>query len=286
MKKVLLTGANGQLGRALHSLLGKDAKYQVVYTDVDTLDLTDADAVDNLIGGHGFNYVVNCAAYTDVNRAETDEMTCRRVNADAVANIAKSSHKHDAKLIHVSTDYVFNGEQFHPYVETDEPDPQSAYGRTKLAGETLLSSFAPDGIIIRTAWLYSENGNNFLKTMLRLGNEKHEISVVSDQIGTPTYTTDLAIAIKAILDADEWHSGIYHFSNEGVASWYDFATAIMKIAKLECKVNPISTKDYPTPAKRPFYSVLDKTLIKDTYGIEIPHWEKSLLQCINNIKST
>ncbi len=283
MRKILVTGANGQLGRAMRRLLDKDTDYQTVYTDIDNLDLTDPEAVERCIGKHKFDFIVNCAAYTDVNRAETDQVACKRVNTDAVGNIARAAHKHSARVVHVSTDYVFNGESCRPYIETDEPDPRSAYGRTKLDGEAILSSFCPENIIIRTAWLYSEDGNNFLKTMMRLGAEKNEVNVVADQIGTPTYAGDLAKAIYTIIKKEEWHSGIYHFSDEGAASWYDFAVAIMKNANLSCKVHPIATKDYPAPARRPFYSILDKALIKKTYGLEIPHWEESVIRCINNI---
>lgn len=283
MMRVLVTGANGQLGMSLRRLLSADTYVEAVYTDVDTLDLTDRDAVERFVGEGGFDYIVNCAAYTAVDKAESDEFLCTKINTEAVGNIAVAARKHKVRVIHVSTDYVFNGENYRPYEENDTPEPRSIYGRTKLEGEGVLMSFCPSSIIIRTAWLYSEYGSNFVKTMLRIGVEKGEVSVVSDQIGTPTYAGDLAAVIVGMLKMENPTAGVYHFTNEGVASWYDFAKAIFRIAGKQVKVTPIRTKDYPTATKRPLYSVLNKTKIKTTFGIEIPYWEESLECCISNM---
>lgn len=283
MKRVLVTGANGQLGQSLCRLLSEDTQFELIYTDIDTLDLTDRDAVERFIGGGKFDYVVNCAAYTAVDKAESEEFLCTKINTEAVGNIAVAARKHKVRVIHISTDYVFNGENYRPYAENDTPDPQSIYGRTKLEGEGVLMSFCPTSIIIRTAWLYSETGKNFVKTMLRLSENNKEIRVVSDQIGTPTYAGDLANVIYCILQKDNPPSGVYHFTNEGVASWYDFAKAIFRNSGKDVRVVPILTKEYPTEAKRPLYSVLSKAKIKNTFGIEIPYWEESLKQCVLNL---
>lgn len=285
MKRILVTGANGQLGRSLQKLLCEDNEVEAIFTDVDTLDLTEKLSVERFFATENFDVIVNCAAYTNVDKAETDEFLCAKINKEAVENLAESARKYKINIIHISTDYVFNGENNRPYDENDTPAPCSVYGRTKLEGEGVLKSFCPSSIIIRTAWLYSEYGNNFMKTMLRLGNEKEEIGVVSDQIGTPTYAGDLAKIIQELIHSDNWISGVYHFSNEGVASWYDFSKAIFRVSgNKSIKVNPIRTKDYPTPAKRPYYSVLNKAKIKKTYGIEIPHWEDSLAECIKEFE--
>ncbi len=283
---LLITGADGQLGRALRRLIDADPRYRAVYTDVDTLDLTDPQAVDRYVAETAPDFIVNCAAYTAVDRAEAEEALCARVNTEAVGHIAAAARSHKCRVIHISTDYVFNGENYKPYTESDKPDPCSAYGRTKLRGEGILMSLCPDSIIIRTAWLYSEDGNNFVKTMLRLGAEKQEIGVVADQIGTPTYAGDLASAVMSVISVENPQPGIYHFTDEGAASWYDLAIAVMRRAALPCRVKPLLTRQYPTPARRPHYSLLDKTKIKDTFNITIPHWADSLNLCVDNLLKT
>ncbi len=281
--KILVTGANGQLGNCLQKELSKDDSLEVFYTDANVLDITDPQALNRFLEDNPVDIVVNCAAYTAVDRAESDTLKAAGINTAAVGNLGQAASKFGFKVIHISTDYVFSGENYRPYEENDEPYPQSIYGRTKLEGEGLLTSFCNDTIIIRTAWLYSEFGNNFVKTMLRLASEKDEINVVSDQIGSPTYAGDLAVAIHAIISAEKWQPGIYHFTNEGVASWYDFTKTIFEITGKDVKVNPIRTKEYPTPAKRPLYSVLSKNKIKNTFGLEIPYWRDSLKKCIEKL---
>lgn len=270
---LLITGANGQLGNELRLLLGDNA----LYTDYAELDITDAEAVRAFVNAHQVDMIVNCAAYTAVDKAESDEEKAYAINAVGPANLAQAG----VPLIHVSTDYVFDGASCRPYVEDDVPNPATVYGRTKLAGEKHVLENADTALVIRTAWLYSSFGNNFVKTMLRLGAERDSLNVVFDQVGTPTYARDLAMAIVRIMpQLKPGMKGIYHFSNEGVCSWYDFAVRIMDKAGLPCRVKPIESVDYPTPAKRPFYSVLNKGKIKAAFGVEIPHWEKSLDDCL------
>lgn len=283
--KILVTGSYGQLGNSIRREFEKNPDIEAVYTDYDTLDITDRNAVRNFLEANKFDYVINCAAYTAVDKAETDDLKASALNTRAVGNLGEAANRTGTKVIHISTDYVFSGEGFRPYEENDEPFPQGIYGRTKLEGEGLLSSFCQQAMIIRTAWLYSEFGNNFVKNMLRLAESKNEINVVTDQIGTPTYASDLAAAIHKIITQSNWESGIYHFTNEGVASWYDFSKAIFEDAGIDMKVNPIPTKEYPTPAKRPYYSVLSKNKIKRIYGLEIPYWRDSLRKCISNLKT-
>ncbi len=282
--KIMVTGAYGQLGNALRRELDGDSTIEAIYTDADTLDLTDSMALSRFFEDNPVDMVINCAAYTAVDRAESDDLKAAAINTGAVGNLGQAAAKHGMKVIHISTDYVFSGESFRPYEENDEPYPQSIYGRTKLEGEGLLTSFSNNAMIIRTAWLYSEFGNNFVKTMLRLADERDEINVVSDQIGTPTYAGDLAHAIHQVIRHERWQPGIYHFTNEGVASWYDFTKAIFEITGKNTKVNPIRTAQYPTPAKRPSYSVLSKDKIKRNYGIEIPYWRDSLQRCIKELQ--
>ncbi|MDE6257465.1 MAG: dTDP-4-dehydrorhamnose reductase [Muribaculaceae bacterium] len=279
--RILVTGANGQLGNCLRKTFSNDKDLEVVYTDVQDLDITDREEVDHFIRENNFDFIVNCAAYTAVDRAETDDLKAAAINTVAVGNIAQAAAKHRVKVIHISTDYVFNGENYRPYEENDEPYPRSIYGRTKLEGEGILTSFCQDALIIRTAWLYSEFGGNFVKTMLRLASENKSINVVADQIGSPTYAGDLADAIHHILRHNKWLPGIYHFTNEGVASWFDFSKAIFELAGKNVEVNPIPTSQYPTPAKRPLYSVLSKMKIKNTYGVKIPYWRDSLKKCLS-----
>ncbi len=281
--KILITGANGQLGTELHEILEREFPGQTLYTDVQELDLTNAKAVDSYVANNEITHIVNCAAYTAVDRAEEEKMLCAAVNTDAVKNLAMAADANGAKIIHISTDYVFDGTNHRPYRESDKVNPISQYGTTKRKGETLLLALAPQAIIIRTAWLYSAHGKNFVKTMLRLADSQPEIKVVCDQIGTPTFARDLARAVVKVLQSHQWVPGIYHFTDEGAASWYDFAKAIFRIAGKDVKVTPIPTEDYPTPASRPSYSILDRTRIKATYGIEIPHWEEALADCLRQL---
>lgn len=273
--KYLIIGSKGQLGTELGKLL-PDA----LAADYTELDITDAAAVQDYVQQHGVDCIINCAAYTAVDKAEDDTEKAFAVNAIGVANLAASG----AAVVHVSTDYVFDGHGYRPYTPDDKPNPLSVYGTSKLAGEQALSELAETAVIIRTAWLYSPHGNNFVKTMLRLGAEKSELNVVCDQIGTPTSAADLAAAIAQILpQMKRGMKGIYHYTNEGVCSWYDFAVEIMAQAKLPCKVNPILSAQYPTKAQRPFYSVLDKSAIRNDFGISIPHWKESLAECLRHL---
>lgn len=286
MKTILVTGANGQLGNSIRVLAGQYPQYNFLFTDVDTLDITDPAAVKAAVKDNQVNYIINCAAYTAVDKAEDNEELCRRLNSFAVCVLGEAAREAGAKMIHVSTDYVFSGTGYCPYKETDGTRPVSVYGRTKLAGEEGLMEVCPDAVIIRTAWLYSEFGRNFVKTVLRLGKERDELGFVFDQVGTPTYAGDLAAAILSVVTADEkgaFVPGIYHYSNEGVCSWYDFTVKILQIAGIDCRIRPIETKDYPTKAVRPPYSVLNKNKIKETYKIVIPHWETSLRICMKKL---
>lgn len=268
----LITGSHGQLGTELARLLP-----QAILTDVAELDITDETAVQSFVAAHAVNTIINCAAYTAVDKAEDDADLAAKINIVGSRNLAKSG----AKIVHISTDYVFDGLGHKPYRPEDATHPLSVYGRTKLAGEREVLEYAKEAVIIRTAWLYSPYGNNFVKTMRRLGTEKESLNVVADQIGTPTYATDLAAAIVQILpQISAQNKGVYHFTNEGVCSWYDFARKIMELSGLKCKVRPISSADYPTKAQRPYYSVLDKSKIKQTFNIEIEHWEEGLKQCL------
>ena len=272
----LVTGSNGQLGNCLRLLLGDNA----VYVDKDELDITDFDAVQKFCAGSKFTTIINCAAYTAVDKAEDDEEIARLINAVGPANLAQTG----IPLVHISTDYVYDGTNCHPYVETDTPNPRSAYGRTKLEGEKLVMQYASTCIIIRTAWLYSEFGHNFVKTMRRLGAERPTLNVVFDQCGTPTYAGDLAQAIVNILpQLTPETKEIFHFSNEGVCSWYDFAVEIMRLSNLPCQVMPIESKDYPTSVVRPHYSVLNKHKIKSTFGLSVNHWKESLITCLQKL---
>lgn len=281
--KVLVTGANGQLGTALRALLDREMPGEAIYTDKEELDLTDAEGVERFIRDNEITHIVNCAAYTAVDRAEEEKRECAMINIDAVKNLASAADLLGAKIIHISTDYVFDGTNCRPYRESDKVNPISQYGTTKRKGETALLALAPDSIIIRTAWLYSDTGHNFVKTILGLAEKQNKIRVVCDQIGTPTYARDLARAILSILKSHQWVAGIFHFTDEGAASWYDFAKAILRIAGKKNTVIPIPTEDYPTQASRPSYSILDRSRIKATYGVEIPHWEEALNDCIQLI---
>jgi dTDP-4-dehydrorhamnose reductase len=285
MKRVLVTGSKGQLGTEIKNQAKDYPGFSFIYTDVDELDLTDKDAVNRFFSEHPFDFCINCAAYTAVDKAEDDRQLSRLINVTAVDYLATACATAGTFLVHISTDYVFDGKNHKPYTETDATAPQSFYGLTKLEGEEVVKKQMTDALIIRTSWLYSAYGNNFVKTMLRLGNEREMLGVVSDQVGTPTHAGDLAKAILDILSAGKPLQGveIYHYSNEGVISWYDFAKAVMSESGLSCKINPIESKDFPTKAKRPFYSVLSKTKIKETFGLEIPYWLDSLKKVLKQL---
>lgn len=287
-KNILVTGANGQLGNEIRRIsTDHENNFKFFFTDITELDITDLNAIEIFIKENNINYIVNCAAYTAVDRAEEDIELCYKINRDAIINLGIAATNNRAKLIHISTDYVYDGTALNPYTENDKVNPQSVYGKSKLEGEVGLQKVCPDSIIIRTAWLYSIYGNNFIKTMIKLANERDSINVVADQIGTPTNAADLAQSIIRILDfsdANGFEAGIYHYSNEGVTTWYDFTLMIHKYAGItDCKVNPITTEQYPTKAIRPKYSVLDKSKIKHTFNISIPKWEESLNICVKEL---
>lgn len=282
--KVLITGANGQLGNEMRVVAKQYTEVDFVFTDVEELNICNADEVDSFVKNLRPDYIVNCAAYTAVDKAETDIDLCRAINCDAVKNLGIAAQKYQAKIIHVSTDYVFDGTSNIPYTETMPTNPQTIYGKTKLEGEKALLSVCNASFIIRTSWLYSSFGNNFVKTMLRLGNERDSLNVVFDQVGTPTYAADLANAIWKIITSKKTDYGVYHFSNEGICSWYDFTTAIFRLTNTNCQVFPIESSEYPTKTPRPFYSVLNKHKIKSTFAVSIPHWEVSLQKCLQILK--
>ena len=285
MLNILITGANGQLGSSLRRL-GGVSPHNYLFTDVAELDITDAAAVLRTVEERRIDVIVNCAAYTDVERAEEDEPTAELLNHKAAGNLAAAAKATGATLFHVSTDYVFDGTAHLPYTEDAPTAPLGVYGRTKLAGERAVAESGCKYLTFRTAWLYSEYGNNFLKTMLRLTAEKERLNVVFDQAGTPTYAGDLAMTIFSIVEGGYFagNEGLYHFSNEGVASWYDFAAEIAAAAGHDkCRIRPCRTAEFPTKAARPAYSVLDKSKIKETFGLEIPHWRESMLYCLKNM---
>lgn len=285
MKNILITGANGQLGNEMRVISAEQEQLTYHFTDVAELDICDIEAIERYVVDHAIDCIVNCAAYTNVNKAEEDTELCDKLNHLAPANLARVAAKHQIGLIHVSTDYVFNGEHYVPYKEDEPTCPNSVYGATKLAGEQAILSIHPEALVIRTAWLYSTFGNNFVKTMLRLGSEREGLGVVFDQIGTPTYARDLARTIQHIM-VKGIVPGIYHYSNEGVCSWYDFTKMIFALGGITtCQLKPLHTDEYPTPAARPHYSVLDKTKIKQTYGIDVPYWVDSLRECISSVVS-
>ncbi len=288
MATVLVTGANGQLGNEMKVVSKNFYGYDFIFTDIDTLDITDSDKTSDFFLNTRPDWIVNCAAYNLVDKAESEPDIALLINGTAVKNITGVIKGTECKLIHVSTDYVFDGKSNVPYDEMAPANPMSAYGRSKLAGEK-AALLHQHSMIIRTAWLYSSFGSNFVKTILKHGNVKESLNVVFDQTGTPTYAADLAGAIMQIISGVirnhfAFNAGTYHFSNEGVCSWYDFAVEIIHEAGLECKINPILSKEYPTAAQRPFYSVLDKSKIKENYNLSIPHWRTSLKNCINLLK--
>lgn len=283
--RILVTGAEGQLGRELRDVLEQNSPGITDYVGHDALDITDSTRVAAFVQLHNFSHIINCAAYTAVDRAEEQPGLCCAVNVDGARNLAHAAALSGAKFVHISTDYVFDGMTWKPYDETFPTNPVSVYGQSKLNGERAVAEVCGDAIIIRTGWLYSAYGNNFVKTMLRLAQSHNSISVVSDQTGTPTYARDLARAIWQIINQATWHAGIYNFADEGVATWYDFATTIMEISGMSDRVAvmPITTAEYPTAATRPPFSVLDKHKIKTTYNIQIPHWRMALTECLRRL---
>ena len=288
--RVLITGSNGQLGSEIKELATKYKKVDFIFKDLPELDICNFEALQAFILDNNINAVINCAAYTAVDKAEEDAEIAEQVNSTGVSNLVNALQTLNGKLIHISTDYVFDGNHFLPYKESDPVSPIGVYGETKRAGELSVINSDIDSIVIRTSWLYSTYGNNFVKTMLRLGNEKENLGVIFDQVGTPTYARDLAKTCLDILCGNSSidiskNGNLYHYSNEGVTSWYDFAISIMELGGENCKVKPIQTKDYPTLARRPYYSVLNKSKIKTDFKIEIPYWRNSLKDCIEKIKN-
>jgi len=291
--RILITGKNGQLGKSLHKLVS-EKKYdnEFIFVGREELDLSNNNSIINYFDNHDkFDIIINCAAYTAVDKAEEEVKLANQINYLAVRQLAEIAKAQKAKLIHISTDYVFDGESNKSYTEADETNPINVYGKTKLAGEKALQAIMlTNAIIIRTSWVYSEYGNNFVKTMLNLGKERDELNVVSDQIGSPTYATDLAETILKIIDNKNYQdkeqsTEIYHYSNEGEIGWYDFAKEIFKLAKIDCKVSPITTEQYPTPAKRPKSTLMDKGKIVEKFSIKTPYWKETLCSCINNIEN-
>ena len=277
---ILITGANGQLGNEMRVLSKQYPKHHYFFTDVEELDITDPKAVSAFVTENAIDLIVNCAAYTNVDKAEEDEATAMKINAKAPGILGAQG----VKVIHISTDYVFSGDEHVPCRETDKAAPRTVYGRTKYEGEKQLLAECPDAVILRTAWLYSSFGNNFVKTMIKLGKEKESLGVVFDQIGTPTYAADLAQAIFTVIETPCWHPGIYHFTNEGVCSWYDFTLAIHELAGItKCQVRPILSEEYQYKTPRPHYSVLDKSKFKKTFSATIPHWMDGLRRCMVKI---
>ena len=283
--RVLITGSNGQLGSEIKELENNYKKVDFIFKDLPELDICNFEVLQAFIIDHNINAVINCAAYTAVDKAEEDAEIAEKVNSKGVLNLVNALNRVNGKLIHISTDYVFDGDHFSPYKESDSVSPIGVYGETKRAGEVYVMNSDIDSIVIRTSWLYSAYGNNFVKTMLRYGKERDELGVIFDQVGTPTNASDLAKTCLKILTFSEETNinskgNLYHFSNEGVASWYDFAIAIMNLGNVDCNVRPIETKDYPTLAKRPHFSVLNKSKIKNDFEVEIPYWRDSLALCI------
>lgn len=283
--KILVTGSNGQLGNEMRVLSAQYPQYEYIFTDVAELNICDEAAVMAFVEAKKVDFIVNCAAYTAVTKAEEDIDFAYKLNRDAAGIMGRAAKAIGAKLVHVSTDYVFDGKGYLPYTEDMPINPESMYGKTKAEGEHALIETGAESVILRTSWLYSSFGNNFVKTMAKLGQEREKLTVIFDQVGTPTYAADLASAIMQIISSGKFETGIYHYSDEGVCSWYDFTKSIHKIWGITtCTVLPMETKDYPDKTPRPFYSVLNKAKIKAVYGIEIPHWEESLQRCIEILK--
>jgi len=286
---ILVTGANGQLGQSLQKIAQNYPDNQFTFVQRDTLDLSQAESISVYFQAHHFDCIINCAAYTAVDKAEEEAALAEAINHHAVKQLAEIAKAQESVLIQISTDYVFDGKQHRPYVESDRANPQSVYGASKLRGEQAMQVISPKGCIIRTSWVYSEFGRNFLKTMRGLGEQRDSLRVIFDQLGTPTYATDLAEAILQIVAQNKKSRrldkalGLYHFSNEGVCSWYDFAQAIFSMVAIDCAVSPIETQDYPTPATRPHYSVLNKAKIKQDFALNIPYWRDSVQVCLNRL---
>ena len=281
METILITGSKGQLGNEMQQAAKRFPAFQYIFTDVEELDICDKNTLNEFVKANKVNFIVNCAAYTAVDKAEDDVDLCYKINRDAVRNIAEVANQNHIKVVHVSTDYVFDGTNYLPYSEDMPVCPATVYGKSKLEGEQILLENCKQAVILRTSWLYSSFGNNFVKTMLKLGAERDSLNVIFDQIGTPTYAADLADTIMKVISHETFVPGIFHFSDEGVCSWFDFTKSIHRIAGIICDVKPIETKDYPARTPRPHYSVLNKAKIKLTYGINIPHWEESLEKCIH-----
>jgi dTDP-4-dehydrorhamnose reductase len=283
--RILVTGANGQLGSEIKKLASDFYLHDYIFTDLPEVDITNENSVNDLIENRKPDFIINCAAYTAVDKAEEEKEAADRINCEAVKYLVRAADRNGSFLIHISTDYVFSGKAHKPYEESDQTDPLSVYGSTKLGGEKTIKIFSKRAMIIRTSWLYSSFGNNFVKTMLRLGKERGEVNVVCDQVGSPTNAWDLA---KAILESLPKCKNIdkveyFHYTNQGVASWYDFARAVFEFAGMNCRVNPILTKDFPAAAKRPFYSVLNTYKFREHFGIGIPYWRDSLRACVKTI---
>ena len=295
IRTILVTGSNGQLGQSLKSLASQHPQYQFTFVERAELDLGNTESIAGYLKQNKFDLIINCAAYTAVDKAEQEQEQADKINHLAVKQLAEIAKLNDSILIHISTDYVFDGTGYKPYLESDQTCPQSVYGASKLKGEQAIQKIAPKAIIIRTSWVYSEYGTNFVKTMLRLGQERESLNVIVDQIGTPTYAKDLAVAIIKIVDAcsadqniftQDQQVQLYHYSNEGVCSWYDFAKTIFEQTNVPCTVSAIETKDYPTAAKRPHYSVINKAKIKQTYNLSIPYWKDALQACLKKYQET
>ena len=289
IKTILVTGSSGQVGQSLVSIASNYPNTVFTFANRADLDLSDSKSIDDFFKQQQFDLIINCAAHTAVDKAESEPELANQINHLAIKQLANIAKQQNTKFIHISTDYVFDGKLYRPYIETDEVAPQSVYGETKLKGEqALLATMPNNALIIRTSWVYSEFSNNFVKTMLRLGKERDALNVIFDQVGTPTYANDLAEAIMAMVENESvnqssFESELYHYSNEGVCSWYDFAKAIFELSKINCDVSPIETKDYPTPAKRPHYSLLNKAKIKQRYNVSVPYWKQSLQHCLNKL---
>lgn len=279
---ILITGSGGQLGSEIRILAPNFPEHNFFFTDARELDISNKVAIEGFVDQHNINIIVNCAAYTAVDKAESEPEQADRINHLAVQFLSEIAKKQDIRLVHISTDYVFDGKAHRPYPVDYPTNPVNVYGETKLKGENVLRRINPkNSTIIRTSWVYSSFGNNFVKTMLRLGKEREELNVISDQIGVPTYARDLAnFILENVLKIQNETVSVYHYTNEGACSWYDFAQEIMELGRLECKVNPIPTSAYPTPAKRPFYSLMDKSTLKEDFGVEIPYWKDSLKKCV------
>ena len=289
---ILVTGCAGQLGQSIQSIAADFLEFEFVFADRQDLDLIDEINMDKFFENQTFDIIINCAAHTAVDRAETEPELANKINHLAVQKLARIAKEHRSRLIHISTDYVFSGKQYRPYLETDEVQPEGIYGKSKLYGEhDIQSILKTNAVIIRTSCIYSEYGNNFVKTMLKLGQKRDTLNVIFDQVGTPTYAKDLAESIMSIVKSQAFNreyfkTSIVNYSNEGVCSWYDFAKTIFELTNIKCQVIPVETKDYPTPARRPHYSVLNKTKIKKSYNLTIPYWKDSLRQCLTELQSS